>query len=133
MCAKSAAVRPRAKPMDTSVGIQALLVIDAFVRLTIWAASLAVTLLVLSRTQFVRTLSWESLQSLRGAWECAITINYFVLLFNAAYVVALVILRFTIPLPERGMYKLAGTPDKNLLFSAFAGILTKARHYAPFP
>jgi hypothetical protein len=133
MCAKSAAVRPRAKPMDTSVGIQALLMLDISIRLAIWGVSLTATLLVLSRTAFARSLSWDLLQSVRGAWGFAATVILFILLFNVAYVLTLVLLRALIPLPERGMYRLAGVPDKNLLFSAFAGILTKARHYPPFP
>ncbi len=131
--AKSAAVRQRRKATDTSLGIQALLVVDVLVRLFVWAAAMTFTLVMMGTFSSARTLTWDSLWTWGGAWRFASTSTNFFLLFNAAYLGVLIVLRFLIPIPERGMYRLVGVPDKNLLFSALSGILTKARHYAPFP
>src|SRR5262245_41731764 len=114
--AKSAAVRQRRKATDTSLGIQALLVVDVFVRLFIWAAAMTVTLVVMGKFSIARTLTWDSLWTLSGAWRFASTITNFFLLFNAAYLAALIVLRFLVPLPERGMYRLVGVAGENVLF-----------------
>ena len=45
------------KTQNPSAALQFLLVLDIWVRLMIWAVALAVTLLVLAHTTFVRSLS----------------------------------------------------------------------------
>lgn len=125
--------KKKAKPLNSSAGVQLLLVLDIVIRLYLWAAALAVTLLVMTRTQSIRDLSWDSLMTFGAAWDLAQRITQFILLFNLAYVLALVVLRTILPRPARGFYKLRGVPNINLLFSGISGILTKARYHPPFP
>ena len=121
------------KAMDPSVGVQLLLLLDVYVRLTLWVAAMSITLLVMAQTQAMRTLSWDSLMTFGEVWTFAHVLTQFILLFNVAYLLALVVLRAITPRPSRGFYKLRGIPNINLLFSGLSGILTKARYHAPFP
>src|SRR5436190_50502 len=104
--AKSAATK--AGPKNPSVGLQALLVLDVWIRTTIWCLSLAVTMLVLSRTTFARSLSWDALLNWHGVWTFSTTTMNFILLFNVAYILILVVVRLPFPTPERGVVRTEG-------------------------
>jgi hypothetical protein len=121
------------KSQNPSVALQLVLLLDIFVRTMIWAIAMSVTLLVLSRTAFVRTASWETLKTWSGAWACATTFTNFILLFNVAYVLTLVIVRLPFPSPQSGVYRTDRGLDRNIILSGFLGVLTKARFHAPFP
>ena len=121
------------KPQNLSAGLQLLLVLDIWIRTMIWAVALSVTLLVMSRTRFARTLSWDALTTWGGAWACATTLTNFILLFNVVYILTLVALRLPLPTPQRGVLRMNGSLNWNLILSGFLAVLTKARFHAPFP
>lgn len=121
------------KVRNTSVGLQLLLVFDIWVRTMIWAVALSVTLITLSRTSFVRTVSWDSLASWGGAWGFTTTLTNFILLFNVAYVLTLVVVRLPFPSPQPGVYRTDRGLDKSIIVAALLAVLTKARFQAPFP
>ena len=125
--------RKKAKALNTSLGVQLLLLLDVWMRLMLWGTALTVTLLVIARNQSVRAVSWDSLHTFKGAWDFAQLMTVFIMLFNLSYLLELMVVRAILPRPKRGIYKFRGIPDINLLFSCLSGILTKARYQAPFP
>ncbi len=118
---------------DSSLGLQLLLLLDVWVRILIWAASMSVTVWVMSQTEFARSLSWNSLMTLRGAWVACYTLTSFILLFNVAYILTLIVLRLPFPRPRSGVYRMDRSLDRSVLLAAFLACLTKARFHAPFP
>lgn len=121
------------KAVASSLGMQLLLLLDVYVRLTIWAAAMSITLMVMARTHAVRTLSWDSLRSFGGAWDFAQRLTQFILVFNLAYLLVLIAIGCIVPRPRRGFYKLKRIPNLTLLYAGLRGNLTKARYHAPFP
>lgn len=129
----NARLAPPTKERNASPGLQALLLLDIWIRLVIWSVALGVTLFVLSRTETARSLSWNGLMTLGGAWSFSITVTHFILLFNVAYVLTLVVLRLPFPRPQSGVYRMDRSIDRSILLAAFLAVLTKARFHAPFP
>lgn len=118
---------------NSSAGLQLLLVFDIWVRAMIWAVALSATLLVLSKTSLIPNISWESLSSWRGAWAFSTTLTTFILIFNVAYVLTLVIVRLPFPRPQPGVYRTDQKVDRSILLAAFLAVITKARFQPPFP
>ncbi len=123
-----------AKPYDPKNGLMFFLVLDGFVRLTIWYSSLALAVGLF--TWFDR---WPA-ESLVGAtyaqaWVWGQRLGEVILLFNLCYVAHLVVLRLFIPTPKPGRYEMGPGKklDRQLLWSALIATLTKARYQAPFP
>lgn len=121
------------KNRNSSVGLQVLLLLDIWARTMIWAVALSATLLVLSRTNFARALTWDSLTTWAGAWNFATTVTNFIVLFNVAYILTLVIVRLPFPRPQSGVYRTDQSIDRSVILAAFLAVLTKARFHAPFP
>ncbi len=121
------------KNPNSSVGLQFLLLLDIWVRTMIWAVALSATLLVLSRTNFARALSWDTLMTWTGAWNFATTVTNFIVLFNVAYILTLVVVRLPFPRPQSGVYRTDQSIDRSVILAAFLAVLTKARFHAPFP
>jgi len=121
-------------PMNPSVAIQFLLLLDAGVRLLIWSGAAAITLFIAARYDLWTWHAWSDLHSFAAAWALSQRLGHFVMIFNAAYLLELAALRLLIPRPKPGRYSLAGKrPDVNLLCSCLLAVLTKARYQAPFP
>lgn len=125
-------VHPRSH--DSIHGLRGFLILDAAVRLFIWAASIAAT------TALITRLGWWPAHGLTGAnlpeagaWALAIT--KWVIVYNVIYVALLVLLRLPIPTPKEGRYELipGRMPDVQLIWSCLIATLTKARFDAPFP
>lgn len=118
---------------NSSAGIQFLLVLDIWIRTMIWAAAFGATLLIMSRTDLFRSLSWDTVSHWGGAWVVATTATNFILLFNVVYILTLVAVRLPFPRPRSGVYRTDRPLDWNLLLAAFLAVLTKARFQPPFP
>jgi hypothetical protein len=122
------------QPRDSKLCLQGLLLLDICVRLFIWSGSLALAVATMTALN-----NWPQAgligAHLSLAWTWCQKFTHLILLFNTYYVVSLVVLRLLIPTPKEGTYSMAlGAPlDRNLLYSAFIAMLTKARYQAPFP
>ncbi len=122
------------KPHDPIASMRGFLILDAAVRLLIYGAALTVTFVAVTaldawpRSAIVNA-DW------RVAWEWASAAILMITLFNTAYVAILIVLRLLIPQPREGAYPIGpGVPvDRQLVWSCFLAVLTKARHHAPFP
>jgi acetyltransferase-like isoleucine patch superfamily enzyme len=108
-------------------------VFDIWVRTMIWAVAFSVTMLVMSRTTFARSLSWDALATRDGAWAFATMLTNFILLFNVVYVLTLVVIRFPFPKPQSGVHRTGKSVNRTIILSGFLAVLTKARFQAPFP
>lgn len=123
-----------AKPFDPRTGLRGFLMLDLIVRLHIWGGAMAIAI-----ASFTRLDRWPSHafigSDLGGAWSWAWTLIQWVFLYNATYVLILILIRLPIPTPKEGRYRLipGKIPDKQLIWSCFIAILTKARYEAPFP
>lgn len=124
---------PTPKTKNPSAPLQLLLLLDIWVRSMIWAVALSATLLVLSRTDFARSHSWEALATWTGAWAFATTLTNFILLFNVAYVLTLVVVRLPFPRPQRGVHRTEKSFNRNIILAGVIALLTKARYHPPFP
>jgi len=124
---------PALKPLNHSAALQLLLVLDIWVRTMIWGVALAVTLLVMSRTTFVRSLSWNVLTTWGGAWAFAMTLTNSILLFNVAYILTLAAIRLPLPRPRSGVHRTGKSANRSVILSGLLAVLTKARFQAPFP
>jgi len=139
MGATADAKKAKRTSINSNVGVQLLLVLEIWLRCNIWGLAMALTLLVVARTEMaeiVRTLSWDKLHSWRGAWAITEVITKSMVMFSVSYVLVLIAIRLIIPTPRRGVYKLAGGMTwrkRDLFFAGILGILTKARYNAPFP
>jgi acetyltransferase-like isoleucine patch superfamily enzyme len=125
--------KPTPKPKNPSASLQMLLLLDIWVRIMIWAVALTVTLLLMSRMTFARSLSWDALATFKGAWNFVTTLTNFILLFNVAYILTLVVIRLPFPKPQCGVYRTGESLNRGILLSAFLAVLTKARFHPPFP
>ncbi|HKQ47116.1 MAG TPA: hypothetical protein VJZ71_03480 [Phycisphaerae bacterium] len=124
---------PTNKAQNPSIPLQFLLLLDIWVRSMIWAVALTATLLVMSRTTFARSLSWDGLMTWGGAWALATTLTNFILLFNVAYVLTLVVVRLPFPHPQRGVHRTGKSLNRNIILAGVIALLTKARYHPPFP
>lgn len=114
--------------------MQAYLLLDGWLRLTLWGTAIALTSAV-----FTALNLWPE-RSLIGAdwWEAAAwmrRIGHWVILFNVVYVAELLVLRMLIPTPKEGRYSTTsmGKLDRQIIWACLVGVLTKARYEAPFP
>ena len=119
---------------DAIHGLRGFLVLDAFVRLFIWAGSLA-----FCAALFTHYDLWPS-QTIVGAnlptaWAWAGTLVKWIVAYNSIYVLMLIVLRLPIPTPREGRYSLVPgkIPSIQLVWSCLIATLTKARFEAPFP
>ena len=129
----SARLTTPSEPRNPSAALQLLLVFDIWVRTMIWAVAFSVTMLVMARTTFVRSLSWDTLATRDGAWAFATTLMNFILLFNVAYILTLVVIRLPFPSPQSGVHRTGKSVNRSIILSGFLAVLTKARFQAPFP
>ena len=119
---------------DRRRSLQAYLVLDLVVRITIWGTAVGLTSAV-----FTAVDGWPAGSLIGADWGCAaawaIRLCHWVILFNLIYVCELVVLRLLIPTPKEGRYSTAdvGKLDRQLVWCCLIGILTKARYEAPFP
>ncbi|MBN2562936.1 MAG: hypothetical protein JXQ75_18590 [Phycisphaerae bacterium] len=126
--------KTNARPHDPRLGIQALVFLDGFVRLFIWSSSIALSIAV-----FTACDAWprHPIQGadLSTAWLWGQKLTHLVLLYNVFYVAHLVVFRLPIPTPKEGRYEIGPGKklDRQLIYSALIGVLTKARLKAPFP
>jgi hypothetical protein len=119
---------------NAKLGLQLFILLDAFVRLMIWASSLAFTAAIytaLDRWPKVNIVGAH----LPAAWLWTQTFTQIVLTFNTIYILHIIVLRLLIPTPRNGRYDIGpGKPtDRQLVWSALIATLTKARYEPPFP
>lgn len=125
---------PRPASHDAIHGLRGFLILDAGMRLFIWAAAFASTTAL-----FTRYGLWPGHSIIganlpeAGAWSWALI--KWVVVYNLFYVALLVLLRLPIPTPREGRYELVPgkIPDLQLIWSCLIATLTKARFEAPFP
>ncbi|MCG8409167.1 MAG: hypothetical protein MI923_28520 [Phycisphaerales bacterium] len=130
--------RAQAKPTDPCQALQGFLFLDLMARSTIWATSLALTCAI-----FTAINAWPESNLIgadfAAAWTWGIRFVWWVVLYNLIYVALLVLLRLPIPTPRPGVYSTVSRMDlrksssRQLLYSCFIALLTKARYEAPFP
>jgi hypothetical protein len=129
--ADAAGLRAAAHP-DSRGGLRLFLLLDLGVRLFVWGNALTLSLITFNAWQ-----AWPT--SPLGAapldvWHTVRRVTEFVLLFNAIYVLELVVLRLLVPTPREGRYRLTEhVPPRPVLYSTLLATLTKARLQAPFP
>lgn len=120
------------KPFDQIHGLQGFVALDALARLTIWSVGLIVATVLTTMWR-----GWPEAGPLTRdwgvAWAWSQRIGTWVILFNNAYVLELILLRALIPTPKEGVYQLGKRPDRQLVWAVFVSVLTKARYEAPFP
>lgn len=119
---------------DARPGLQAFLLLEMFVKLTIWSASFAVASVTLRYfNRWPTTPIWNA--DFRMAWDWGQAITLWMLVFNVTYVAALILLKVPIPNPKEGKFELRpGTrPGGQLIRAALISVITKARYEAPFP
>ncbi len=118
---------------DLRNALRGFLLLDLFVRLLIWTGALG-----LSIGAFNALGLWPG-ESLVGAgwglaWFWAKRIGWCIVFFNVFYVAELLVLRLLIPRPKEGRYPISGgAPNRQVIWTAMLGTLTKARYEAPFP
>jgi len=118
---------------DSLHGIMGFLALDGGIRLTIWWTSFAFTTAVMTALN-----GWPSVSpigaNLGGACRWGLCLAGWITLYNLIYVAELIFLRLLVPTPKEGRYLLhAGGFDRQLLWSCFVAVLTKARLEPPFP
>lgn len=119
---------------DAIHGLRGFLVLDAFVRLFIWAASLAFCVALFTHYGLWPTETIVG-ANLPRAWSWAETLVKWIVVYNSIYVLMLIVLRLPIPTPREGRYSLVPgkIPSIQLVWSCLIATLTKARFEAPFP
>jgi carbonic anhydrase/acetyltransferase-like protein (isoleucine patch superfamily) len=124
----------RSTTRDMKLRLELFVLLDGFIRLTVWASSLAFTAAVLTYSG-----AWPQENIVGGglsqAWRWTQALANAVLLFNFFYILHLVVLRLLIPTPKAGSYEIGPgkTVDRQLVWSALVATLTKARYEPPFP
>jgi acetyltransferase-like isoleucine patch superfamily enzyme len=121
------------KSRNSSAGLQALLLLDIWFRTMIWAVALSVTLMVMSRANLARSLTWDALMSWSGAWHLATSLTNFILLFNVVYLLELIFAALPLPKPQRGVHRLEGSLNGQVVIACIRAVITKARFQPPFP
>jgi hypothetical protein len=130
----AASAAPPGKPMNMRTALWGFLLLDIWVRLTLWSTSLWLT-----TAAFHAMDAWPAgnpLGSDLGVTRLwAVRISQWVLLFNVVYLLLLLLVRLPIPTPREGVYPTnkPGLPDRQLIWATLLGVLTKARYQAPFP
>lgn len=120
------------KSADKRGFLWGFLLLDLWVRLTLWSTSLGLTTAVMTALQ-----AWPAGNPLAGdlgltmLW--AKRIGQWVILFNVIYLLELLLVRLPIPTPREGVYSTKGFPDRQLVWITLLGVLTKARYQVPFP
>jgi len=116
-----------------TVSLRWLTLLEIVVRMFIWGAAFCLTVGIFNilgawpRHGLLQVSAGEV-----AAWGRALV--RFVLLYNAWYLLLLMLLRLPIPTPREGEYSLSSRlPAWPVLFSALLATLTKARYEAPFP
>ncbi len=110
-----------------------LLALDAYVRVALWG------LAFFAATWLLNAINWWPAHhpiraDLATVWHWARVAVHWILAFNVAYLVALIVLRLLVPTPREGRYPTRGRrPSVQVLFSGLIGVLTRARLDAPFP
>lgn len=124
--------------VDPCRALQGFLFLDMMVRVFIWASSLGLACAI-----FTALNCWPETALIGAdfatAWTWIGRLTWWVVLYNLVYVVHLFILRLCIPTPRPGVYSTVSKMDlrksssRQLLYSCFIALLTKARYKAPFP
>jgi acetyltransferase-like isoleucine patch superfamily enzyme len=110
--------------------MQGLLLLEMGVRLWTWMAALVATLYLAMRFDLLAPFQPPDFRMGRAAWNLATL----VLVFNASYLMVILLIRALIPQPRPGRYSLADrVPDRALLWSSLIAIITKTRYQPPFP
>lgn len=122
------------KQTDMRGVLWGFLLLDLWVRMTLWFTSLGLATAVMAALK-----GWPSGNPLAGdlgltmLW--AKRIGQWVILFNLIYLLELLLVRLPIPTPREGTYSTSkrGLPDRQLIWVTLLGVLTKARYQVPFP
>lgn len=123
-----------ARSFDMRAAMWGFLLLDLWVRLTLWSTALGLT-----TAAFTALHLWPSgnpfTDGLGVAMLWAKRAAQWALLFNVVYVLELVLVRLPIPTPKEGTYSTSkpGWPNRQLIWASLLGVLTKARYQAPFP
>lgn len=115
-------------------GLRMFLVLDAFVRVFIWANAIALSCWIYARwVDLPETSILKADISLALHWGRLLL--WWVVLFNLIYVAELVVLRLFIPTPKEGRYEVVPgkRPGATVLLNTLLATLTKARLDPPFP
>lgn len=127
-----------ARPADPCTVLQGFLLLDLGCRLLIWSSSIVLAFVVFARFDLWPKSNLLEVD-LAQAWEWMTRVGLWVVLYNLIYVAELVVLRLPIPTPQEGVYSTRRPPEihkasgRQLLYSCFIALLTKARYEAPFP
>jgi len=118
---------------DMRPALRASLALDLLVRLTVWTGAFALSVWVFTALAFwPRGAPFDAGGRLAVKW--AFALGWWILLFNAAYLAVLLVLRLIFPVPREGRYaKAAGVLDRQLIWASLTAALNKARYAAPFP
>lgn len=122
------------KSSDMRGFLWGFLLLDLWVRLTLWSISLGLATAMMTALE-----AWPSGSPLAGdlgltmLW--ARRLGQWVVVFNVIYLLALLLVRFLIPTPKEGIYstRQPGLPDRQLIWVTLLAVLTKARYQVPFP
>lgn len=120
--------------LDGTVRLSAmrwLLLLDAGVRLTLWCFSVVAATAVMYATGLAPPLQSGLTTLIAWSWF----LGGWVVLFNVAYILALVALRALIPTPGEGVFplKIERALSPQILCSVLIGVITKSRLEAPAP
>lgn len=128
-------IQKATKPLDPRNGLRLFLVLDGLLRAWIWSMSAVVTTATVYHYRLWPDVLHSHKHIVWRLMDAAWASVTWIVLFNAAYVVLLVILRLGIPTPKEGRYTLkpGRLPSLSLITSCFCAVLTKARYQAPFP
>ena len=123
-----------AKPKDPRTAIRGYMLLDGFVRLTLWYSSIAFAIAL-----FTSLDGWPEVPIIRAdlsaAWRWGQALSQLVLLYNLVYLLEILVLRLLLPRAKEGEFSLqAGQRlDHALLWMALSTTLLRARYEAPFP
>lgn len=126
---------PRAMPPlpDMAPGLRGFVSLDALARLVLWCGAFAAATAVFSALR-----AWPAGSPLSAdpqvAWSWGWKLAMWMLVFNYAYVLELLVLRALIPTPKEGRYSIRHrVPPAAIIWSCLCAVLTKARFEPPFP
>jgi hypothetical protein len=113
--------------------LQWFLVMDAGIRLLIWS-----TAFILATAIWTALGAWPKQSPVSAglyvAWLWGNSLAWWVVVYNMVYVAELIVLRLLIPTPKPGRYSTTDRRlNRQLLWSSFLAVLTKARLQPPFP
>lgn len=126
------------QPNDPFYPMQGFLLLDALARLFIWSVAVALTCAL-----FTALHAWPPRTpvgaDLGTAWAWSGFAARWIVVFNVAYVIVLLLMRLPIPCPAEGHYATTGQlrifsrRDRQLVWACLVAIITKARYQPPFP